>query len=103
MLLQTVDGRIVAEHVVAKLGPLHRLAHRIGGSGDCIASEVDHGERSVAAPSGVEVVAEAEPEVEPEDVGEGRLARLIASAMRMAAARLRVSAMPLPAMSKAVP
>jgi hypothetical protein len=40
-LLQRVDGRVVAEHVVAELGAHHRLAHRGRRAGDGVAAQVD--------------------------------------------------------------
>jgi hypothetical protein len=48
-LLELVDGRVVAEHVVAELGRRHGPAHRLGRAGDGVAAEVDralgHGPR----------------------------------------------------------
>ena len=42
-LLEGVDGRVVAEDVVADLGLGHRPPHRRGGLGDGVAAQVDPG------------------------------------------------------------
>ena len=47
-LLQTVDGGVVAEDVVAHLRARHGLAHGRGGTGDGVAAQIDgvsHGRR----------------------------------------------------------
>ena len=48
-LLEGVDGRVVAEDVVADLGLGHRPAHPGGGLGDGVAAQVDpgHGRPSI--------------------------------------------------------
>jgi hypothetical protein len=40
--LQPVDGRVVAEHVVAELGFMHRLAHARRGPRDGVGTQVYH-------------------------------------------------------------
>ena len=42
-LLERVDGRVVAEDVVADLGRGHRAAHLVGGLRDGVGAEVDQG------------------------------------------------------------
>ena len=37
------DGRVLAVDVVADLGLGHRAAHALGGAGDGVGAEVDHG------------------------------------------------------------
>src|SRR5690606_14487852 len=83
LLLQTVHRGIVAEHVVTDLGPEHRLPHRCGRPGDGVAPESAHTGSAFMI----------------RDLS----LRLIRSAIRSAACRLRGSALPWPAMSKAVP
>ncbi len=41
-LLERADGGVLAVDVVADLGARHRGAHRLGGTGDGVAAEVDH-------------------------------------------------------------
>jgi hypothetical protein len=48
-LLQTVDGRVVPEDVVADLGLGHGRAHGLAGARDGIRAEVDHGASLPAA------------------------------------------------------
>src|SRR5690606_30636879 len=91
-LLQAVDGGVVAEDVVAEFGGLHGGPHRCGRPRDGVAPEIDH-RCSLRCSLALDSV----------DAREADGARLIRSAMRKAASKLRGSALPSPAMSKAVP
>ena len=42
-LLEAPHRGVVAQHVVADFGARHRLAHRVGGLGDGVGPQVDHG------------------------------------------------------------